>query len=685
MKVYQTDRIRNIGIVAHGGAGKTTLTEAILFTSGAIKRLGKVEEGNTTTDYHPEEIKRKVTINLATAPCEWKDHKINLIDTPGYSDFIGDVKSTIRVVDALLVCLCAVAGVEVQTEAVWEFGRQEGLPRLAFINKMDRENANFDQVISAMREIFTDATVIPIQIPLGQAETFRGIIDLIDQKALVYKDGGIFEVGAIPPDLVGKAEEYRLQLVEAAAEADDELLVKYLDGEELTAEEIRRGLRRAILNAKVVPTLCGSALKNIGMAPLLDAIVEYSPSPAERAEEPASELDAKPLSALVFKTIADPYVGRVSLFRVFTGTIKSDSTVYNSNKETEEKVSQLFAMVGKNQQPLPEIYAGDIGAATKLQVTTTGDTLATKQDPIILRGIDFPTPTLGVTVRPKTKGDEDKLSNALTRLMEEDATLRLEKNPDTKETILYGLGELHLDIVLERLQRKFGVEVETGIPKIPYRETIRTSSTRVEGKYKKQTGGHGQYGHVFLNLEPLPDAEFEFQETIFGGAVPKQYIPAVEKGVREAMQEGILAGYPVTNVKVTLVDGSYHPVDSSEMAFKIASSLAFKKAMEASKPVLLEPIMNVEVTVPEPFMGDIIGDLNSKRGRILGMEPQERYQVIKAQVPLAEMSRYAIDLKSITQGRGSFKMEFSHYEEVPVPIAEKIIEQAKAARAAEGK
>lgn len=685
MKVYQTDRIRNIGIVAHGGAGKTTLTEAILFTSGAIKRLGKVEEGNTTTDYHPEEIKRKVTINLATAPCEWKDHKINLIDTPGYSDFIGDVKSTIRVVDALLVCLCAVAGVEVQTEAVWEFGRQEGLPRLAFINKMDRENANFDQVISAMREIFTDATVIPIQIPLGQAETFRGIIDLIDQKALVYKDGGTFEVGAIPPDLVGKAEEYRLQLVEAAAEADDELLVKYLDGEELTAEEIRRGLRRAILNAKVVPTLCGSALKNIGMAPLLDAIVEYSPSPAERAEEPASELDAKPLSALVFKTIADPYVGRVSLFRVFTGTIKSDSTVYNSNKETEEKVSQLFAMVGKNQQPLPEIYAGDIGAATKLQVTTTGDTLATKQDPIILRGIDFPTPTLGVTVRPKTKGDEDKLSNALTRLMEEDATLRLEKNPDTKETILYGLGELHLDIVLERLQRKFGVEVETGIPKIPYRETIRTSSTRVEGKYKKQTGGHGQYGHVFLNLEPLPDAEFEFQETIFGGAVPKQYIPAVEKGVREAMQEGILAGYPVTNVKVTLVDGSYHPVDSSEMAFKIASSLAFKKAMEASKPVLLEPIMNVEVTVPEPFMGDIIGDLNSKRGRILGMEPQERYQVIKAQVPLAEMSRYAIDLKSITQGRGSFKMEFSHYEEVPVPIAEKIIEQAKAARAAEGK
>ncbi|MGI6285016.1 elongation factor G [Neomoorella humiferrea] len=679
MKVYPSSSIRNVGIVAHGGAGKTSLTEALLYNAGATKRLGRVDDGNTVTDYHPEEIKRKVTINTALAFAEWQDNKINILDTPGYSDFFGDVVSALRVVDSVIVVVSAVAGVEVQTEVVWEEAETRRLPRLAYVNKMDRENANFQKAVETMRERFK-GHIVPVQLPIGAAETFSGVIDILEQKAYTYDGNGNEKVGPVPDEYKDEVASLRETIVEAAAEGDDELLMKYLDGEELTPDEIRRGLKQAIAEGKVIPVLCGSALKNMGVKPLLDYIVNYLPSPTDAAGKEASELEKENLAVLVFKTLADPYVGRLSMLRVYSGILKSDSSVYNANKENEEKIGQLFTLQGKNQATVSELRPGDIGAVAKLQFTTTGDTLTTKANPVKLEGIDFPEPTLPVAIRPKSKGDEDKLSNALARLLEEDPTLRLSKNNETRETILTGMGESHLDITLERLQRKFGVDVEMSTPKVPYRETIRTSVTRVEGKHKKQTGGHGQYGHVFIDMSPLPDKEFEFTETIFGGAVPRQYIPAVEKGIREAMQEGILAGYPVTNIKVNLADGSYHTVDSSEMAFKIAAGIAFRKAVEQAKPVLLEPIMNVEITVPEQFMGDIMGDLNSRRGRILGMEAKGKNQVIRAQVPLAEMYRYAINLKSITQGRGHFKMDFSHYEEVPANIAEKIIQEAKRER-----
>ncbi|GEA15347.1 MAG: elongation factor [Moorella sp. (in: firmicutes)] len=676
MKVYPSTNIRNVGIVAHGGAGKTSLTEALLYNTGATKRLGRVDEGNTVTDYHPEEIKRKVTINTSLAFAEWQDHKINILDTPGYSDFFGDVVSALRVVDSVLVVVSAVAGVEVQTEVVWEEAEARHLPRLAYVNKMDRENANFQKAVESMRERLS-GRIVPVQLPIGAAETFSGVIDILNQKAYTYNDNGNEKEGPVPAEYADEVASLREALVEAAAEGDDELLMKYLEGEELTPDEVRLGLKKAIAEGKVVPVLCGSALKNMGVKPLLDYIVDYLPSPVDVAGKTAAELEKESLAALVFKTLADPYVGRLSMFRVYSGILKSDSSVYNANRESEEKIGQLFALQGKNQVAVAEMRPGDMGAVAKLQVTTTGDTLSAKADPVQLEGINFPEPTLPVAIRPKSKGDEDKLSNALARLLEEDPTLRLSKNTETRETILTGMGESHLDITLERLQRKFGVEVEMSTPRVPYRETIRTSVTRVEGKHKKQTGGHGQYGHVFIDMAPLPDKEFEFTETIFGGAVPRQYIPAVEKGIREAMQEGILAGYPVTNIKVNLADGSYHTVDSSEMAFKIAAGIAFRKAVEQAKPVLLEPIMNVEITVPEQFMGDIMGDLNSRRGRILGMEPKGKNQVIRAQVPLAEMYRYAINLKSITQGRGHFKMDFAQYEEVPANIAEKIIQEAR--------
>ncbi|HHX50879.1 MAG TPA: elongation factor G [Clostridia bacterium] len=681
MKVYETEKIRNIGIVAHGGAGKTSLTEALLFNTGATSRLGKVDEGNTVSDYHPEEIKRKVTINTSLVPVEWKDRKINILDTPGYSDFIGDVKSALRVIDSLVVTVCAVSGVEVQTEIVWDFADQKGFPRLIFINKMDRENANFYRVLDQLKEKFS-GLIAPLQLPIGTEDSFTGVVDLLGRKSLNYGGSdGKFTEGEIPGELMEKTEEYRETLLEAAAEGDDDLLIKYLDGEELTSEEIHGGLMKGIKAGKVIPVLCGSALKNIAIAPLLDGLVDFMPGPHETALAQGQNPDKEPFSALVFKTLSDPYVGKLSFFRVFSGIMKSDSIVHNSSRTTDEKIAQIFVMQGKNQMPVPEVRTGDIAALTKLQVTCTGDTLTQKGSDIVLDGIEFPVPTLSMAIQPRSKGDEDKLGIAISKLLEEDPTLRFEKNVETKQSVLTGMGELHLDIVLERLQRKFGVEVDQLSLRIPYRETIRSKAIKVEGKHKKQTGGHGQYGHVFIDMEPLPDEEFEFTETIFGGSVPRNYIPAVEKGIRESMGEGILAGYPVTNIKVTLTDGSYHTVDSSELAFKLAASLAFRKALEQAKPVLLEPIMNVEVSVPDQFMGDIIGDLNGKRGRILGMEPQGKNQVIRAQVPLAEMYRYAIDLKSITQGRGSFTMEFASYEEVPSNLAEKIIENTREEKA----
>ena len=671
MRVYSANKIRNIGIMAHGGAGKTSLTEAMLYNSGALKRLGKVDEGNTTTDYLPEEIDRKVTITMAMAPCEWKDNKINIIDTPGFIDFVGDVNSALRVIDGMVVTVCAVAGVEVRTEAVWEAASEKEMPRICFINKMDRENADFYKVLDELKESF-EGRIVPMQIPIGSAENFTGIIDLISMRAYKYDNDKPVEID-VPEDLKAQAETYREELIEAAAEGCDDLLMRYLEGEELTFEQFLAGINAGVRCAKLIPVLCGSALNNIGITNLLDQIVYCMPSADEALGKSEEILSKEPFKALVFKTIADPFVGKVSFFKIYGGVFTPGSSYYNINKDTEEKVNSVFTMRGKQQEQVDKMVPGDIGALTKLAKTETGDTLSAKGVNEPLAGIEFPNPTLSYAISPKSKGDEDKLGNAISKLLEEDKTLKIRKDKETKETILSGMGDQHLDIVLERLQSKYGVGVEKATPSVPYRETIRSAVTKIEGKHKKQSGGAGQFGHVFIDMAPYTEGEFLFEETIFGGSVPKNYIPAVEKGIREAMEQGVLAKYPVANIKVTLTDGSYHPVDSNEMAFKIAGSLAFKKAMEKANPILLEPFMKVEVTVPEQFMGDIMGDMNSKRGKILGMDAKGKNQVIKALAPLSEMYRYAIDLKSITQGRGTFTMEFSNYEPVPDHLSGKIV------------
>ncbi len=672
MKSYPSDKIRNIAVVAHGGAGKTSLVEAVLFNTGATTRLGRVEDGTTTADYHPEETSRQITIHTSIIPCEWKGCKLNLIDTPGYSDFIGEVKGALRVADSTVFVVSAVDGVEVQTEIIWDFADDGKMPRMVFINKMDRENANFYKVLDDLKESFA-ANFAPVQLPIGQALDFSGVVDLLERKAYTFKDGKVQEV-PVPADMADAVADYGEKLVEAAVEGDDDLMMKYLEGEELTPGEVMAGLAAGVRSGKVVPVLCGSATKNLAVTNLMDFMVDYLPAPAVE--------EGRPFSALVFKTLADPYVGKMNFIRVYSGKLKGDMTVYNSTKEKSEKIGQILFTRGKATAQAQEVMAGDLAVLVKLQDTDTGDTLCDKDNPVVLEGIRFPEPTLSVAVIPKSKGDEDKLGTALGKLLEEDKTVRVEKNLETKQTLITGMGEMHLDIIMERLKRRYGVDIMTEPPKVPYRETIR-SEVKVEGKHKKQTGGHGQYGHVWLRMEPLADGDFQFDEEIFGGAVPKNYFPAVEKGIREAMTEGVLAGYPVTGVKAVLVDGSFHPVDSSELAFKIAASLAFKKGAQQAKPVLLEPIMNVEVTVPENFMGDIISDFNTKRGRILGMEPGGKNTKVRAQVPLAEMYRYAVDLKSMTQGRGAFKMEFLGYEEVPGRLAEDVIKKARAAAEAE--
>lgn len=676
MKVYETDRLRNLAIIGHGGAGKTSLVEAMLFNAGHTTRLGRVDEGNATTDYLPEEIKRKISVSTTMAPCEWKECKINILDTPGYADFFSEVKSALRVVDSIMTVVEAVAGVEVQTEIGWQEANRVKLPKMIFINKMDRENANFDRVLDQVKDILK-CNAVPVELPIGSETQFSGIVDLLTMKAYRYNKDGSYQEQEIPGDLLSAAQEAHQNLMEAAAEGDDELLMRYLDGETLTGEEIFTGLKKAFQSQSLVPVLCGSSLNNIGIRHLMDFIVNVIPSPADLAE-PGANPQQEPLAALVYKTMADPYVGKVSFFRVFGGVLKSDSQVYNATKEKEEKIAQLFVMRGKQQENVTEVKAGDLAAVAKLQETGTGNTLCRKDKVIILPGIDFPEPNLSFAIEPKSKVDEDKLGSAMAKLVEADPTIRLSKNTETKETILTGMGDTHLEIVLERLQQKFGVEVTSKKPKIPYRETIR-STVQSEGRHKKQTGGRGQFGHVWMTLEPMPEGDFEFAEKVFGGAVPRQYYPAVEKGVREALNEGVLAGYPVTGLRATLYDGSFHPVDSSELAFKLAAILSFKNGMEKANPVLLEPVMNVEVTVPEQFMGDIMGDFNSRRGRILGMESRDGgVQVIRATAPLAELADYAIVLKSITQGRGTFKMEFFQYDETPARLAEEIIEKHKA-------
>ncbi|MCX7969992.1 MAG: elongation factor G [Negativicutes bacterium] len=678
MKEYKGEQIRNIVVAAHGGAGKTSLCDAFLFNSGAVNRQGRVDDGSSVLDFEPEEQKRRVTISAALAPCEWKDCKINFIDTPGTSDFYAEVIGGMRAADSALVVICANAGVEVLTEKIWLEAGDRSVPRLAFINKMDREHADFDRVLAAMKDRL-DGVIVPVQLPIGAESSFRGIVDLLENKAYMPEEA------PIPAEMAEAVELARMQLVEAAAEGDDELLEKYLDGGELSEEEVRIGLLKAVSAGRVTPVLCGSATKNVGVKQLMNAVVRFMPSPAAvvargvrpGSDEPVERKAADPFSALVFKTTADPFVGRLSFARLFSGQLKADMPVYNANKGKTEKIGGLFTLRGKQQEPMTVAHAGDIVVLAKLQDTGTGDTLCSKESPVEYPGIIFPSPNYIMAVEAKKKGDEDKISGTLQRIADEDPTFKFERNTETGQLLIRGMGDQHINIILERMKRKFGVEVNLTPPKVAYRETIRCKA-KAEGKHKKQSGGRGQYGHVWLEIEPLPSGGgFEFVDKIFGGAVPNNYIPAVEKGARESFAKGLVAGYPMVDVRVTLFDGSYHDVDSSELAFKLATSIALKKAVPLAKGILLEPIYNVEITVPEANMGDVMGDLNTRRGRPQGMENIGRgLGVVKAQVPLAEMFSYAIDLRSMTQGRGSFVMSFSHYEEVPHNIAEGIIAEA---------
>ncbi len=676
MQKYGLDKIHNTALLSHGGAGKTSLAEAMLFNAGAIGRLGKVDDGSSTSDYDPDEIKRKISINLSLLPCEWRDAKINVIDAPGYTDFVGELRAGMRVSEGAVIVVCAASGVEVGTEMVWGYCEEAKLPRLIFVNKMDRENADFFKIVEEIRAKL-GPRCLPLNLAIGAHTGFEGVVDLLAMKAFT---GTQSKEAVIPEALKAQVDSYREKLVEAIAEIDDALIEKYLGGEEITPEELNNTLRQAVIAGSIVPILTGSALQNVAVNRLMDAICDYLPVPAEQkvAVSDGSSVDpseTSPLAALVFKTTADPYVGKLTYFRVYNGVISSNSQVYNANQKAAERVGQLFMMRGKTQEPVTEVGTGDIGAVAKLNVTGTGDTLCVQDKPVKLTPIVFPKPTYREAVYPKTKTDVDKMGMALSRLAEEDPTLQVQREMGTGETILSGMGDTHLAVAAEKMQRKFGVNVELAIPKVPYRETI-TISSKAEYKHKKQSGGHGQYGHVLLELEPLTErGDNEFVGKIVGGSVPKNYIPAVEKGVVEAAQEGVLAGYPVVGVKTTLYDGSFHQVDSSEICFKIAGAGALRKGLSDGQPILLEPIMNLKVTVPNDLTGDIIGDLNAKRARVLGMNPEGGNNVIEAQVPLAEVQRYAIDLKSMTQGRATYTMEFDHYEEVPAQITQKIVAQ----------
>jgi len=670
--------IRNIVLLSHSGAGKTSIAEAALYNAGAVERMGKVDDGSTTSDYDPDEIKRKISISLSLLPCEWRGNKINIIDTPGYTDFAGEVKAAIRVSEGALLPVSAAAGVEVGTEQSWYYCAENNLPRFIVVNKMDRENASFSKTVQQLREKL-GAVCLPIQLPIGEYQDFKGIVDLVEMKAY---SGSEAKESQVPDSLKSEAEEWREKLIETAAEVDDNLIEKYLGGEELTLEELKSGLKKAVKEAKVVPILAGSAIQNIGIDLLMTAIVDYLPSPADvkiKAGEKDIEADENGnLTALVFKTTADPYVGKLTYFRVYSGVIKSNSQIWNVSRGVSERIGQLSILRGKNQEPVEQIGAGDIGAVAKLTETATGDTLGEQNKTPKLGNIEFQEPIFEQAVHPKTKADLDKLGTALSRITEEDPTLKIRREADTGETILAGLGETQLEVVAERMARKFGVNIELKTPKVPYKETI-TIAAKAEYKHKKQSGGHGQYGHVLLEVQPLPRGSgIEFENKIVGGAIPKNYIPSVEKGVNETIQEGVLVGSKVVDVKVILYDGSFHAVDSSDICFKIAGAQALKKGLQQGQPVLLEPIMNLKATVPSDTTGDVIGDLNTKRAQVQGMNPAGDMNIIEAQVPLPEIQRYAIDLKSITQGRGSYKISFSHYNEVPAHISQKLIEEKQA-------
>jgi elongation factor G len=677
-------------LVAHGSAGKTALTEAMLFTAGATTRLGRVEDGTTTTDFDEDEIRRKISISAALAWCEWRGCKFNLVDTPGFAAFLTDAKNALRVVDGAVVVVGAPDGVKVQTEKVWSYAAAQNLPRAIYLSKMDRERADFTRALEDVRKNLSPKAV-PVQVPIGQEAGFAGVVDLARMRAIRFAiDGsGKATEGDVPADVKPLAETQRAALVEAVAEADDQLLEKYLESGELTEAEFREGLTRGIREQKLFPVLCGAPTRNIGVSPLLDLLADTFPSPLDRPAVEGTDLkgngtvrrevkDAAPLSALVFKTVADPYAGKVTMFRVYSGTMTSDSTIFNATKGAKERVGQLLLLRGKQQTPVEALGAGDMGAVVKLKETGTGDTLCDEKAPIRLAEIVFPAPVISFAVEPKAKGDEDKMSTAFTRLREEDPTIQVRYDPQTKETVVSGMGRAHVEIVAERLKRKFGVDVTLKTPRVPYKETVKTRAREIQGRHKKQTGGRGQFGDCWIHMEPLPrGGGFEFVNQVVGGAIPRNFIPAVEKGVVEGMERGSVAGYPVVDIRVTLYDGSTHPVDSSELAFKLAGRLAFRKAVAQAKPTLLEPIMTVEVVAPADCMGDIVGDLNSKRGRVLGIEAKGRNQAVKAHVPLAEMLEYDPRLRSITGDRGDYTMEFSHYEEVPAQIQERIVAEVK--------
>ncbi len=684
--------VRTVGIVGQGGVGKTSLADALLFAAGAVNRLGRVDDGSSNFDFEPEEIRRKISLTTAIFHFPWKKHSIHLLDMPGYSNFLTDTLLCMRACTGLVYVQAPAAGeIRVEAEKVWNRAAELELPVVAFVTRMDRENASFEAAIEDMKKVL-GAKPVPLQVPLGQAEQFRGAIDLLSMKALVASDDGYREE-PIPADLADAAQSARETLIELAADADDEFTEAYLENGTLTDEELTRALQLGTLKRRFVPVLCGAGSKGIGAAALLDAIVRFLGSAVEQGKRTGKdpklgvEIERlpdvnEPFSAVVFKTIVDPFAGRLSLLRVISGKAVPDSTVLNTSKDARERLGHLLMLHGKKQSAVGAAIPGDIVAVAKLKETMTGDTLADEKAPIVYERDILPPPAISFAIEPKSKGDEEKATQALQKMMEEDPSLELHRDSQTRELILSGVDQLHLEVVIERLKRKYGAEVELKAPKVPYKETIK-GRAKAQGKLKKQTGGRGQYGDTWLEVEPLPrGAGFEFVDKIVGGVVPRQYIPAVEKGVREAMAEGFLAHYPMTDIRVTLYDGSYHEVDSSEMAFKIAASLGFKNAVAQAKPVLLEPIVNMEITVPDECMGDVIGDLNSRRGKVLGVDAKPGSQVIKAQVPLAEVLRYSPDLRSLTSGRGSFTMAFSHYEEVPAHIAERIIKEAEAARAA---
>ncbi len=690
MKTYDAKDIRNVLLVGHGGSGKTTLFEAMLFASGAITRMGTVEDGNTVSDHDPDEQHRQISVSLAMAPIEWNNAKINVLDAPGTADFVGDLRSAIRAVDAVIVVVSAVDGVEVQTEFAWELAVEENLPRAVFVNKLDRERADFQATLDQLVSSFGNQ-VAPFELPIGAEVDFNGIADLLHEKADLYPSGPRAEESEWPDEIHQIADPAREKLIEAVAESDDALIEQYLEEGTLPEDIITRGAKDGFTNARLAPVFVGSASKAIGIDRLLDFIVEEFPSPVDRGpvkviakggEDKERTCDpGGPLTAFVFKTLSDPFVGHITMFRVFSGKVRPDSSVHNSTQGSDERIGQLFSLKGKEHETVSEVPAGDIGAVAKLPHTHTGDTFATKDDPVQLPSVELPEPLLAYAISPKTKGDEDRLATGLARLREEDPTFRVARNDETHQTVIYGMGEAHLGVQIERLKAKFGVEVETRPAKIAYRETIR-GKAKAQGRHVKQSGGHGQYAVCEIEIEPLPRGEgFVYEDKIFGGAIPQQFIPSIEKGIVKTMSEGVLSGNPMVDIKVTLVDGKFHAVDSSDMAFQIAGSLALKEAVEQGGVALLEPVVQLAVTIPESFTGDIMGDLNAKRGKIQGMDQiGGGKQVINALVPQGEVARYVIDLRSMTGGRGAFSMTFSHYDEMPQHLAQKVIDEYQHAR-----